>query len=368
MIAYSALQSIEQIGRDRWNALYPAHLERYEYLLAVERSGMKDFGWRYVVAQHQEHLIAAVPAFLTDYSLDTTLPGVGRRFVAGLRRIRPRALKLRLACMGSPCTETIGAGFLPELDVVGRRVILEGMLRAFESEARANDCALLGLKDVPIAQQEIWKDAARASGFRQLPGMPSASLDVNFTSIDQYLKSLSAGARRDMRRKLRARSQIRIERRHNIDDVLDEVVALYAQTRCRAELQFEELTPEYFRGVLAQVPGASCALYFVHDRLLAANLLIENRQVLLDKFFCMNAEAGRAFNLYFLSWFANVEYCLQRGLHRYLSGQAGYANKLRLGSELGRTWLYFRHRNAFINAALQVVAPLFTATLNQEAA
>jgi hypothetical protein len=171
-----------------------------------------------------------------------------------------------------------------------------------------------------------------------------------------------------MRRKLRSQSAVRVERRHNIDDVVDEVIALYAQTRRRAELQFEELTPEYFRGVLAQVPGASCALYFVHDRLLAANLLIENRQVLLDKFFCMDAEAGRTFNLYFLSWFANIEYGLQRGLRRYLSGQAGYASKLRLGSELGRTWLYFRHRNALINAALQVLAPLFTATLDQEAA
>ena len=82
----------------------------------------------------------------------------------------------------------------------------------------------------------------------------------------------------------------------------------------------------------------------------------------------MDAERGRAFNLYFLSWFTNLTYCVSHGLTRYQSGQAAYRNKLRLGSSLTRTQMYFRHRNLLLNAALRVAAPLLAADLEPEAA
>src|SRR5262249_44260156 len=146
------------------------------------------------------------------------------------------------------------------------------------------------------------------------------------------------------------------------DDELDQVLELYRQTRERADMQFEELTPEYFTGVLASMPGRShCALYYAGDTLLAANLLLHDGRTLLDKFFCMDARLGRQFNLYFLSWFNNLQFCLDRGLARYQSGQAAYQNKLRLGSALTRTRMYFRHRNPLLNAALRAAAPLFAA-------
>ena len=48
--------------------------------------------------------------------------------------------------------------------------------------------------------------------------------------------------------------------------------------------------------------------------------------------------------------------------------QAAYENKLRLGSELTRTSMYFRHRNAVVNSAMQLVAPLFAADPTLKAA
>jgi len=50
-----------------------------------------------------------------------------------------------------------------------------------------------------------------------------------------------------------------------------------------------------------------------------------------------------------------------RGRTVYQAGQAAYANKLRLGSQLTRTSNYFRHRNALVNGALRLVAPMFGA-------
>ena len=53
--------------------------------------------------------------------------------------------------------------------------------------------------------------------------------------------------------------------------------------------------------------------------------------------------------------------CLERGLTCYQSGQAAYENKLRLGSRLTRTSIYFRHRNRVVNGAMQLLAPMFAA-------
>jgi hypothetical protein len=99
-------------------------------------------------------------------------------------------------------------------------------------------------------------------------------------------------------------------------------------------------------------------LYWADDALIGFNLLLQDGETLLDKFFCMETTRGPALNLYFVSWFVNVRLCLERGLTRYQSGQAAYANKLRLGSRLIASQMYFRHRQPLVNRALQWVAPL----------
>jgi predicted N-acyltransferase len=268
-----------------------------------------------------------------------------------------------MACLGSPCTESLPVGIAPSVDPERHADLLGGILRAFERDARNNQCSLLAVKDIASANEPMWRQVAWSAGYRPAAGLPSAALAVDFASMDEYLARLSPGTRRDMRRKLRSRDAVRLERRGNIDDVIDAVMRLYGDTRERAQLKFEELTPAYFQGVLARVPGAFCVLYFAGHDLLAMNLLIEGDGLLLDKFFCMDGNAGRDYNLYFLSWFSNIEYCLSAGLDRYFSGQAGYATKLRLGSTLSGTSMYFRHGNPLVNGVLRASASLFTRSL-----
>jgi hypothetical protein len=74
----------------------------------------------------------------------------------------------------------------------------------------------------------------------------------------------------------------------------------------------------------------------------------------------MDGEQGRPYNLYFLSWFTNLRYCLEHGIGRYQSGQAYYENKVRLGSKLTANAMFFRHRNPFLQKILRLVSPLFS--------
>ena len=354
------IDALAQVERHAWERLFPGELEGYDYLAAVEASGLEGFRWRYLVVEEEGRLLAAAPAFLTEYPLDTTLTGPARRVADGLRRVAPDALTLRLACIGSPCTETALLGFDPAVTDRDKPQLLRHILAGLEQTAARERCGLLGIKDVAEGDSDLW--TAAAPGYRAIASLPGASLNIDFTNIDAYLERLSTATRKDMRRKLRALDQVRIEIRTSIHDVLDRVMALYAETRARAEMALEDLTPAYFQGVLQRLGGrAFCTLYWEGDDLLAVNLLLQDGDTLLDKFFCMSAERGRPLNLYFLSWFTNVRLCLDRGLSHYRSGQAGYENKLRLGSQMTRTSNFFRHRNALLNGGLRLVAPLFAA-------
>ena len=354
------VDSLAAVDRDQWRALFPGAAEDYDYLAAVEAAGLKGFQWRYAVAYDEDRLVAAAPGFTTAYPLETTLTGAGRRAAESLRRVLPAALTLRLACLGSPLTETAILGLAADAQTPA--ALVSALVGAFEAAAHADGCRLLGVKDVAEPDRDLWAPAMERLGYKAIPGQPIARLAVDFPTVADYIAGLGSSVRKDMRRKLRTQRRVRIDVRQNVDDVIGRIMDLYAQTRARAEMSFEELTPEFFTGVLARMPGRSaCVLYYEDDDLLAVNLLVEDGATMVDKFFCMDAERGRPLNLYFLSWFTNLRLCVARGRTVYQAGQAAYANKLRLGSELTRTSNYFRHRNALVNGALRLIAPMFGA-------
>jgi predicted N-acyltransferase len=351
--------SLAEIGRDAWEACFPGALEGYDYLCAVEAAGLVGFDWLYVVVEEGGRALCAAPGFVTDYSLDTTLTDLGRRLVAATRKLAPRAFTVRMACLGSPCTEDVCLGFAPDVPAERKAELVEALMRGFETAAAGAGCWLLAVKDAPEGEREAWATAARRVGYQPTSGMPTAELPIAFEDLDGYLATLSRPTRKDMKRKLAAMADLRIEVVQDLAGLEPRILELYRQTRERSDLQFEDLTAAYFTGVLQRMgERALCVLYWAGEELIGFNLLLQDGVTLLDKFFCMESARGPAFNLYFVSWFTNVRLCLERGLSRYQSGQAAYENKLRLGSRLIGADMYFRHRRPLVNRVLAWAAPL----------
>lgn len=343
--------SIEDLGRDEWDRLFPADLEDWSYYRAIERSRLSGFEWLYFGVREKGELLAVVPAFITDYRLDTTLTGPLRRVTDALARLFPRLLRQRLLSLGSPIGEVCHLGFAPNLDRAEQARLLDILFAEVENHARHAGISMLAAKDATMAQDDLWVAAAAAHGLRRQPSLPTATLDIRFDSLDGYLASLSHATRKDLRRKLRASAAVRVEWRENVDDIIDEVMRLYRATLAHAALTFEELTPEFFLSVLRDLgPRARCATYWVGDELVAFNLVLHNGEVLLDKFLGMDYEFVRRYNLYYLTWIENVRYCIGHGLGRYQSGQGLHHEKLRLGSRLSANWLWYRHRNRVADA------------------
>lgn len=357
MITAHAFASIERIEREQWNACFPGTLEDWDYYLAVEKAGIEGFEWRYLALYEDQQLVAAVPAFITRYSLDTTVQGLARRLSQALARLWPGALQLGLYALGSPVAERCEAGVARHLPQVQRADLLQRLLALAREDAQRFDIGLLAVKDAPLAAGE-WVQACEQAGLHALPSLPGASLPVGFACLDDYVGTLGKSTRKDLRRLLRSPAP-QIEWREQVEDVLPEMMRLYEATLARSDLQFERLGPDYFTGVLQRLPGrAACVLYWVDGQLAAFNLLLVDEHRLLDKFFAHDLQRTREHSLYARSWLANVEYCIRQGISTYECGQAGYASKMRFGCRFQGNMLFFRHRNWLIDTLLRLVKRL----------
>ena len=352
----SVATTIEAFGEAEWNRLFPSEIEDWSYCRAVEKAALAGFSWLYFGVRIDEKLVAAVAGFVTDYHLDTTLRGTLRTISDAIQRVFPRFLRQRMIALGSPVSEVCHLGFDGSLDDSARADALGAVLDAVEARAAAERACMIAIKDSESALDALWSRAAALHRLRRQPGLPTAFLELPFTSVDEYLTTLSHTTRKDIRRKLKAGAAVRIEWRTNVDDIIDDVMRLYASTRDRAEFDFEELTPDYFRYALSEcAPRALCATYWLEDRLVAFNLVLCDGDRMIDKFLGMDYTKAREHNLYFYTWMENVRYCIANGILIYQSGQGLHHEKKRLGSRLLANWLWYRHRNGFIDRVLATI-------------
>ena len=349
MIETTAHPSIDAFATADWNRLFPHELEDHAYLRAIEHAGLAGFRYMYFAVREDGRLCAAVPAFVTDYRLDTTVQGGLRHVTKALAKIFPRLLRIPMLSLGSPVTERCRVGFAPDATAEQRAAWLDAILAQMETVAAQEGFGMLAVKDAPL-DEPAWQQVCPRHGLRKLPGLPGATLDIPWRDVDGYLESLGASTRKDLRRKRRAGAALTIEWRSDLAAIADEVQRLYRETLAHAELSFEELTPAYFENVLRGMPGrAFCVTYREGERLVAFNLVLRDSERLLDKFLGMDYAAMDRYNLYHVSWLENIRHCIEHGIGVYESGQGLHREKLRLGSTLHANALWYRHRNRFID-------------------
>lgn len=349
MIETIAHSSIDAIAAADWNRLFPHELEDHAYLRAIERAGLAGFRYLYFAVRDGDRLLAAVPAFATDYRLDTTVQGGLRRATEKLASLFPRLLRIPMLSLGSPVTERCRVGFAPDSMPAQHAAWLDAILAQMETVAAREKFGMLAVKDAPL-DEPMWQQTCPRHGLRALPGLPGATLEIPWRDLDGYLESLGASTRKDLRRKWRTSTALKIEWRTDLHGIAGDVQRLYRETLARAELSFEELTPAYFENVLREMPGrAFCVTYAEDGKLLAFNLVLHDSERLLDKFLGMDYAAMDRYNLYHVSWLENIRYCIEHGIGVYESGQGLHAEKRRLGSTLHANALWYRHRNRFVD-------------------
>ncbi len=148
--------------------------------------------------------------------------------------------------------------------------------------------------------------------FNRVQCQSCARLPINFNSLEEFLARLSRAARKDLRRKMRASHEVRVIRSRTISPFLDRIYKLYLETVARGPMAFGAHNRLFFEKICERIPGVEYTLYFVQEELAAFNLLVVKQEAIVDKYFCMDHELGRKYNLYVLSWLENVRTCVER--------------------------------------------------------
>lgn len=342
-----------------WDRLLPDDAESYRYHLAFDLSKVDGFRTGYAAVRRGGIVVCLVPYFITDYRLDSTVQGPVKRFTSRLYDIAPKLLSLRLLCVGSPVTDSGKLGI--SLDYPFDPEMIAALHQELEQIAQRECASVIAFKDILETDAKHLAEPLKQAGFSQVNNMPVASNTINFASLDQYLETLSYAMRKNLRRKRKALQHVQIEEYDGMPPDLDAIYQLYLNCYERSELKFEKLTRQFFESIATLMPhNCRFVLYRAEDKLIGFNLLLHRNGVLMDKYIGLDYELSHKYQLYFLSWLHNIDMAIRDGFHTFQSGQAAYETKLKLGSQLQQTYVFFRHRNPFFNPLLRLAARFLT--------
>ena len=309
-----------------------------------------------------------VPMFTAPFDLLTTADEALQRKVRGLPMYRWWGRMLR------PTTRFVGT-------TVSEYALLPGHVKADRLaadivQAHGREHAFVIVKDIPVAspllsaRANAWTsefaEACQEEGFVLVEGQALAWVPIDFDDLDGYLAQRSRNARRDIRRKLRARAQLDVEvvptgdERFSDPAVLAEFFRLYESVFAQSEIHFDRLTLPFFRAVLQDGSSGGVVFVYRHEgRMIGWNLCFVHDDALVDKYVGFAYPQAREFNLYAVSWMHNLEYALEHGLKRYVAGWTDPEVKVHLGARITFTRHAVRPRQPLLRMALRRMAHLF---------
>lgn len=329
--------------------LFPEPSSTGGFLSLLEGTGVDGFTLSSIVVLYDDTPVLLLPLFETRFDLSSFVEGWSKKMLHLAGGLLPGLFKPTILCVGSLVGEWSEIGVDPRLDAAtlhaaGRMAI--GALQTLASDRKSDVVALYNIN------QYSRLPAALQTTFTQLYYRSSASLTIDFNSVEEYLDRLSRGARKDLRRKMRAAAAVRVVRSRSITPYLDRIYTLYLGTVERSPMAFGSLNRSFFEKICDTVPGSEYTLYFVEEKLVAFNLLVVKQAAMEDKFFCMDYDVGRHYNLYFLSWLENVRVCVERKIPVYHAGLGTEEVKAHLGATFIPGFILFRHRQPLFDRLL----------------
>jgi len=357
------LKSVTDLDRAEWDRLFPGRVEGWDYFRACEAAAPQGFELGALAAYRDDALVGAAPTFKVNYRLDMSLPQRLQAFGEWLNARAPRLVNAPVVGLGSPLVEECPIGFDAGLSSDDRAAAFESLLGGLAQAGKESGAALLALKDM-TAQDRLWAGPLMARArFAAVPTLPVAILHLPFADETAYIASLAGPMRNEIRRKLKHLKDVEVSFPATIDGLEDEIVALFEETKSHRKADyddFDNVPPRYFRAVLEALgPRARLMVCRIGGVLASFNIFLIEDDRIIGKYLGMRYPLAREHNLYFLNWMLVARVCMAEGKQWMQSGHTGYRVKVRLGSKLKRSWVYFRHVNPVVNVGFRALGPRF---------
>jgi hypothetical protein len=356
-IEFKIFDSVNQIGQSGWEKIFGDIPEGYTFYKTLEEAKLKEFSFHYAVLLRNKQIILILPVFITDFNLDIAVDGWLKSFISGIRKLIPRFLILKTLFCGAPFGEHGIIGL--SIDAGNKSVLMQNLLKGLDKFSREKKIKFVLFKDFLENETESLNHLL-GKGFFKLNSFPVAVNDLNFNSLENYIKSLGSATRKNMRRKIKDaynQAKISVKIVDRVDDIVEDIYVLYLNTFIQGETKFEKLTKDFFISVGKNMqPNAKFFLYYVNDKLSAFNLCFVYQDLCIDKFIGFDYDMSNQYHLYTVSWCYNVSWCLENSIRFYKTGQTEYYAKLRMGSRLVPLYAYLRHNNKIVNLFLKCLS------------
>jgi hypothetical protein len=336
--------SAAELGR-----LFPEPSSTAPLLSLLQESGIGGFHLRSIVVSKDDAPVLLLPLFESLFDLSTFAEGWIRQSLKAAVRLIPSIFHPRVLGVGLLVGEWSEIGMDPQIDAPTLEAAWNmalGALQTLATERKSDIVAFYNFNHHGKLPGEVFKK------FNRVQCPPCARLQITFNSLEEYLSRFSRAARKDMNRKMRASHEVRVIRSRNISPFLDRIYKLYLETVERGPMSFGVQNRLFFEKICERVPGAGYTLYFAQEELTAFNLLVVRQESMVDKYFCMDYELGRKYNLYVLSWLENVRYCVEQKIPLYYAGQGAEKTKAHLGATFIPSHILFNHRQPVIQRFL----------------
>lgn len=311
---------------------------------------------------------SGLPFFSTKFNLLTTAD------IDFQKKLRAFPFYNRWSKLLQPRTCFIGAT-VSEYALLSQTIDAEQLAEQLTQQF-AKEFPFLIVKDIPqcsplLTEQandycKVFINALTQREFISVEGQALAWVPIDFIDIDDYLSRLSHSRRKDFRRKLKARTKVDIQVLQSGDDcffeaeVLDNFYQLYLNVYQQSEIHFDLLSKEFFVELLQNKQEDTKIFCYYHmDKLIGYNICFVVNDMLVDKYIGFIYPEARTLNLYYISWFYNLEYAKQQGLNYYIAGWTDPEVKASLGAKFTFTQHMVYVRNPILRVILNRLSSRF---------
>jgi len=356
-ITYKIYDNIDKIDKADWNAVFGDIPESHPFYRALGNSELVEFVFYYLVIYRDDEIVLIAPLFSADFNLDIAVEGSLSKVIKLIRKVFARFLVIKTLFCGSTFGEYgvigIKGDFRNDAELIPR------LLAGIKDLASKIGAPLTIFKDFP-QEGALLLDVLKGRGFTKVESFPSVLLDLNFSSFEEYLKSLGSSTRKSLNKKLRqaySRGNIEVRLVQDVSGQIDQIIKLYESTYHSGSTKFERLTKKFFLQVSTDLREETrFFLYYVDGSLAAFNLCFVYKDLLIDKFIGFNYDISNRYNLYFVSWAYNIKWCIDNSLRYYHPGQTDYQPKIRMGGKIVPLYAYLKHKNTLFNMLLKLLA------------
>jgi predicted N-acyltransferase len=208
-------------------------------------------------------------------------------------------------------------------------------------------------------------DCLKEKKFEIIYGEALAYIHVDFKSIDEFINRFSKSRKKTFKRKLRSKSDLIIDQIKTGDEFFnDENIQyfynLYLNVYNGSSIHFDKLTLNFFKSILQSSESGGIVFVFKHDdKIIGYTICFSGDDYFNYKYIGQVYPDSRNFNLYYVSWFCHLEYCIKNNIKLYIAGWTDPEIKSFLGSEFTFTFHAIYIRNPIIRFIFKKTKFLF---------